>query len=58
MAKLTCTVYTSLHVGAGSLNTEYFMNGVKIQAVEEEKKDLGLIINKDLKVSKQCVKDV
>src|SRR6266536_1931380 len=44
-----------IHMETGNVNTEYFMDGVKIQAVEDEK-DLGVIINKDLKVSKQCIK--
>ena len=44
-----------MHIGAQNLEEEYFMEGNKLEKVSEEK-DLGVIISKNFKVSKQCIK--
>ena len=42
-----------MHIGYGNKLVEYVMDGSILQAVEEEK-DLGVIVNRELKVAKQC----
>lgn len=42
-----------MHIGAQNLEAQYFMEGNKLEKVSEEK-DLGVIISRDFKVSKQC----
>jgi hypothetical protein len=44
-----------MHVGHGNPNYEYYMQGTKLQEVEEEK-DVGVIIHNSLKPAKQCQK--
>ena len=43
----------TLHIGSGNLNELYNMEGRPLEAVYEER-DLGIMITKDLKCSKQC----
>ena len=42
-----------IHVGYNNVKAKYFMDGVKLEHVSEEK-DLGVIISEDLKWEKQC----
>ena len=42
----------TLHIGRGNLNELYNMDGRPLEAVHEER-DLGIMITKDLKCSKQ-----
>ena len=42
-----------IHIGYDNMKAEYFMDGVKLEHVNEEK-DLGVIISEDLKWEKQC----
>jgi len=42
-----------MHVGLKNPNAEYGIQGVAMEAVDEER-DLGVIVSKDLKPSKQC----
>jgi len=42
-----------MHIGYNNMKAEYFMDGVKLEHVTEEK-DLGVIISEDLKWEKQC----
>ena len=42
----------TLHIGRGNLNELYNIKGKPLEAVHEER-DLGIIITKDLKCSKQ-----
>jgi ribonucleases P/MRP protein subunit RPP40 len=44
-----------LHVGRTNLEYKYYMNNVELQAVEEER-DVGVIIHRSLKPSRQCEK--
>jgi hypothetical protein len=44
-----------MHIGAQNLEAEYFMEGNKLEKVSEEK-DLGVMISRNFKVSKQCIK--
>ena len=44
----------TLHIGRGNLNELYNMEGRPLEAVHEER-DLGIMITKDLKCSKQCL---
>ena len=44
----------TLHIGGGNLNELYNMEGRHLEAVHEER-DLGIVITKDLKCSKQCL---
>ena len=46
-----------MHIGAQNLEEEYFMElkGNKLEKVSEEK-DLGVMISRNFKVSKQCIK--
>ena len=44
-----------MHIGAQNLEEEYFMEGNKLKKVSEEK-DLGVMISKNFKVSRQCIK--
>ena len=46
-----------LHLGYNNKQTEYYMNGHKLEAVTSER-DLGVIIDHTLKFSEQCVKAV
>jgi hypothetical protein len=46
-----------MHFGKNNMNASYSMGGVVLDVVKEEK-DLGVIIQDDLKVSKQCTKAV
>jgi ribonuclease P/MRP protein subunit RPP40 len=46
-----------LHLGHGNKMVPYTMNGVGLQAVQEEV-DLGIVIQEDLKWAKQCAKVV
>ena len=46
-----------MHFGRKNMKAEYSMGGERLDVVDEEK-DLGIIIQDDLKVSKQCVKAV
>ena len=43
-----------MHVGVKNRNFEYEMDGAWLQKVEQ-KKDLGVIINNDLKPTKHCI---
>ena len=45
----------TLHIGRGNLNELYNMEGRPLEAVHAER-DLGIMITKDLKSSKQCLK--
>ena len=42
-----------VHIGHNNAKAEYFMDGVKLERVTEEK-DLAIIISEDFKVGKQC----
>jgi hypothetical protein len=42
-----------MHVGRTNPNFDYFMNGVKLTVVEEEK-DVGITVHKSLKPAKHC----
>ena len=42
-----------MHIGRNNTNSQYSMGG-KVLAEVEEEKDLGVIVSKDVKVSKQC----
>jgi hypothetical protein len=44
-----------MHVGRKNPSYDYYMNGIKLQVVEQEI-DIGVIIQKDLKTTKQCQK--
>ena len=44
----------TLHIGRENLNELYTMEGRLLEAVHEER-DLGIMITKDLKCSKQCL---
>ena len=44
-----------IHFGAQNLEEEYFMEGNKLEKASEEK-DLGVMISRNFKVSKQCTK--
>ena len=44
-----------MHVGRNNPEYEYTMNGVKLAVVEEEK-DIGVVVHKSLKPTKQCQK--
>ena len=44
----------TLHIGGGNLNEIYNMEWRPLEAVHEER-DLGIMITKDLKFSKQCL---
>ena len=44
----------TLHIGRENLNELYNMEGRPLEAVHEER-DLGIMITKDLKCSKQCL---
>ena len=46
--------YKTLHIGRGNLNELYNMEGRPLEAVHEDH-DLGIMIIKDLKCSKQCL---
>jgi ribonuclease P/MRP protein subunit RPP40 len=46
-----------LHLGHGNKMVPYTMNGVGLQAVQEEV-DLGIVIQEDLEWAKQCAKVV
>lgn len=43
-----------MHFGRSNSLADYYMNGQKLEIVEEEK-DLGVTISHDLKVSSQCI---
>ena len=47
----------TLPIGGGNLNELYNMKGRPLEAVHEER-DLGIMITKDLKCSKQCLNAV
>jgi len=42
-----------MHVGHSNIKHDYYMGGIKLKEVAEEK-DLGIIISNDLKSGKQC----
>ena len=42
-----------MHFGSGNPEFDYTMNGCALSSVEEER-DIGVLINKDLKPSRQC----
>ena len=42
-----------LHIGRSNPQYKYYMNGIELQKVDEEK-DIGVIINKNLKPTRQC----
>ena len=42
-----------MHIGRRNTRSRYFMNGLELSAISEEK-DLGVFITDDLAVSKQC----
>ena len=42
-----------MHIGNNNQNRKYFMEGQELQVVEEEK-DIGVIVHKTLKPSRQC----
>lgn len=44
-----------LHIGSNNVQANYTLNGVQLKSVDEEK-DLGVMISKDLKPSKQISK--
>ena len=44
-----------MHVGRNNPQYEYFMGGVKLETVEEEK-DIGVVIHNSLKPSRHCKK--
>ena len=44
-----------MHVGANNPGFKYSMGGIALQEVEEEK-DIGILIQRSLKPSKQCKK--
>ena len=46
-----------MHFGSNNVRVGYAMDGVRLERVEEEK-DLGVLVQEDLKVSNQCVKAV
>ena len=46
-----------MHFGNNNLTLDYSMNGKNLATVSEEK-DLGVIVQNNLKVSAQCVKVV
>jgi len=46
-----------MHFGNNNLNLDYSMNGKNLAIVSEEK-DLGVIVQNNLKVLSQCVKVV
>ena len=46
-----------LHFGTKNVNSEYLMSDTALEVVKEER-DLGIIIQSNLKVSKQCAKVV
>jgi hypothetical protein len=49
--------YKILHLGHGNKMVPYTMNGVGLQAVLEEV-DLGIVIQEDLELAKECAKVV
>ena len=46
-----------MHFGHNNSNADYFLQGIKLQVVTDEK-DLGIIIQNNLKCDKQCAKAV
>jgi hypothetical protein len=44
-----------MHVGRNNPGYDYYMNGIRLNVVEQET-DVGVIIQKDLKPTKQCHK--
>jgi hypothetical protein len=44
-----------MHVGRNNPGYDYYMNGIRLNVVEQET-DVGVIIQKDLKTTKQCHK--
>ena len=42
-----------MHFGSGNPEFNYTMSGCTLSSVEEER-DIGVLINKDLKPSRQC----
>ena len=44
-----------IHFGNSNIEHEYYINGIKIETVTEEK-DLGVWTTKSMKPSKQCEK--
>jgi hypothetical protein len=43
-----------IHIGVNNLKEEYFIGGKKLEEIMEEK-DLGVIVSRNFKVSKQCM---
>jgi hypothetical protein len=46
-----------MHIGPAKANADYYMNGTKLEANTDER-DLGVIIQNDLRCAKQCAKVV
>ena len=46
-----------MHIGYGNKRVGYMMDGVQLQEVQEET-DLGVIVQENLKCTKQCAKVV
>ena len=46
-----------MHMGVRNTSVEYYMNGIKLEDIEEEQ-DLGIIVQNNLKCAKQCAKAV
>jgi len=42
-----------IHIGHSNCHADYYLCGNKLETVDE-KKDLGVIVSKDLKWDKQC----
>jgi len=52
VAKLFSIAY---QIGVNNLKEKYLMEGKKLEEIMEEK-DLGVIVSRNCKVSKQCIK--
>jgi hypothetical protein len=46
-----------MHMGVRNTRVEYYMNGIKLEDIEEER-DLHIIVQNNLKCDKQCAKVV
>ena len=46
-----------MHIGHGNVKATYSMNGIILNEVSDER-DLGVIVENNLKCSKQCAKVV
>ncbi len=43
-----------LHIGNANLNSEYEMRDIQLETIDTQK-DLGIVINSDLKTTKHCI---